>query len=1290
MRTAAAVLLALAVSCACVAQDAANLFVNPGFEEIGDNGRPVSWEPVNFGTGGAFGVGTEGAHSGQRYVFLSGTAEENRSCWRQHVLWPADARGVTVTGWYRTRGVAESRGKGASIRFLFNDDPKVWRHLRIETSWYPPSENWARVTTIFPVPQGTRDLVVELFQWYTSGETHWDDVAIRPATDNEMRAVALTGEAAVDREPVLGRNLPYSPADGERVSLNPPPFRWLPSGTGALYRLQVSRDADFSAPLVSQKDMQWCCEMLSEPLEPGTWFWRYGVDLEGWPTIWSQARQFELGAEAAPWPYPKPEAFQVSVPRPHLFITADQLPELRRRAAEGDLKSMAQGLVQSIRRRAGEELHPEPEMLPQDPAQRSIRYTELIRSTRPPMDLMEQAGFAYLLTGDEACGAEAKRRILHFFSWDPAGSTSVFHNDEPAMWIMMRGVRAYDWTYDLFTPEERALVEKSMRARAADFYTAMRRKPYENNPFESHAGRIIGFLGEAALEFHNDWPEAREWLQYITRIYWGVYPAWGKDDGGWNEGPGYWSAYMSFALHFVVALKQATGIDLAQRPFFRNTPHYLLYLTPPYSQMAPFGDGTQWKPSRPGSLMYWFSSLTGDPSIRWYADYLGQGGGTSIVGVVLRDDSIESRPPVDLPDARLFEGVGLVSMHSALGDADNDVHLALRSSPYGAVSHGHNDQNCFVLEAFGEPLAIASGYYNYYGSPHHDKWTRQTKAKCGITFDGGQGQDRGWHAQGQVSRFVHGESFDFVHADATKAYGGRLSKAVRRVVHVRPGVFVILDDLASEEPRKFEYWLHAVDKMDVDAAGRSVTINRPKASLSVRFLEPRALDLAQTDQFDPSPMWPPDTKYENNWHVTASLTESASEGRFLSVLVPSKAGEEGASPTVSRLEAEKCLGAALAFPTGGSTVVVFRQDTGTEQMNIGGVTTDAQTAAISRGPSGELTGLLLGEGTWIGDGKPLVTASGTCTCAISYAADGGRIDAVGPVGDLWVAWPEQPQAITLNGDPVDWRYDGGGVRVQVGHGPQSFQVWAARPVPSGDFQAQVAFGDHELPAQGVRTGRGETVITVRADVPRGLYELTGLPGARLSGALTEGSGRVWLRGGESVSISGSGLPESIAFRQISLATRLQARRCEDIPDGVTFECERDWSESGGSIQVSGGGHANVSGGDNLWAWNVFGHSISWELDVPRAGEYELWMVGATETGFLAEVEAGECGPLAVWFEPTGGWGRTVADEWRAFRLESAPGIPVRLRLNAGPQKVRITNRMGMGLNLDCLVLSRAG
>ncbi len=953
-------LLAWPAFLAC-AQD--NLFTNPGFERLDDTGRPEGWAPVDFGTGGKSAVGTDGGHTGDTYVVLSATENENRSCWRQQVLWPNDGPGVTVSGWYRTRGVAAGDGKGASIRFLFNDDPNKWHHLKLETVFFPPSEQWRFVSTTLEVPEGTRAVVIELFHWYTPGETHWDDVTIQVATAEQLAAMPLPPSIAVDREPTLGRNLPYSPADGERVTLNPPPFRWLPSGAEAAYRLQVARDDRFEGDMpVDLEGLQWACEMLAQTLEPGTWYWRYGVD-RGRPGVaWSRARRFEVPADADPWPYPAPEAFLVPRQRPHLFFRPEEMGEYRRRASEGDLKAYAEGLVRATRGWAEEELVPEPYFLPGGEA-RSPQYVIYIRTTRPPMDRMETAALAYLLTGDEACGAEAKRRLLHFFSWDPSGATSVFHNDEPAMWVMMRGIRAYDWTYDLFTPQEREQVEGSMRVRAADFYKKLRGMPFENNPFESHAGRIIGFLGEAAVEFHNQWPEAQEWLQYITRIYWGVYPAWGKDDGGWNEGPGYWSAYMSFGLHFVVALRQATGIDLSQRPFFRNTPYYLLYLTPPFSQMAPFGDGTQWKPSRPGALMYWFSTLTQDPYIRWYTESLGQGSGGGPLGVVLRDDGLKGQAPLDLPLARQFPGVGLAALHTNLADGAEDVSFLLRSSPYGAVSHGHNDQNCFVLEAYGEALAIASGYYNYYGSPHHDKWTRQTKAKCGITFDGGQGQDRGWQAQGAITDFIHGRAFDLVTGDATRAYGGRLSRALREVVHVRPGIFVIRDDLASDEPRTFEFWLHSIDQMDVSDETRSVVIKRPKATLTTRFLAPGEIDLRQTDQFDPHPAWPEGTEYARNWHVTASFTAPAEEGEFLSVLLPAKAGEEALLPATRALKSDTARGVELTWPDGRRTIVGFALPGVEGAVALEGVGSDGRVFAVSFAPDGSPEDSLLSRGT---------------------------------------------------------------------------------------------------------------------------------------------------------------------------------------------------------------------------------------------------------------------------------------------------------------------------------------
>jgi hypothetical protein len=968
--------------------DPQNMFTNPSFEAVGEDGAPTDWRPITFGTEGDVLLGDDGGHTGDNYVILRGGGADDRAALRQIVSWKPEHRGVTVTGWYRTANVAPAPNKGASIRLLFNETPGVWKHLDIQTDYYPPSEEWARVQMTRIVPEGTSDLVVELFHWWTSGETHWDDVAVRPATEEELVKNLLPPSYAVDREPVPGRNLPYSPADGATVKLNPPPFLWLPSGDvnrqdaerweqlphepeswlaqgEVTYRLQVSRDPEFSEDdlAVDLTDLVYCAEMLTEPLDPGDYSWRYGVDVGDWPVVWSETRSFVIPEDASLWPYPDAEQFDVPDTHPRLMVRAERVPKLRERAADGDLASVAGSLVRTAHSHAGEDLVPEPDFLPKDPEKRGPAYTLTFRETRPPMNVMERCALAYLLTGDEVAGEEAKRRIIHFFSWDPQGSTGYFHNDEPAMWVMMRGVRAYDWTHDLFTEEERELVEQSMRTRAADMYRMLRRRPFDNNPYSSHPGRTIGFLGEAAITFYHEWEESPEYLNYITRIYWGVYPAWGEDDGGWNEGPGYWNAYMSFGMHFVLALREGTGIDLSQRPFFNNTPYYALYMTPPQSQMAPFGDGTEWKPRRHGSLIYWFSTLNRDPVIRWFADASGSGPGGSVLGVLLKDDSIAPKPPLDLPPAKLFEGVGLVALRTDLVDRTNDVGFMMKSSPYGAVSHGHQDQNCFVLEAYGEALAVSTGYYNRYGSPHHAGWTRTTRAKNGITFDGGESQDRGWHATGEITDFIHGDDFDLAIGDATEAYDGRLTRAIREVVHVRPGIFVIRDDLASDEPRTFEYQLHAIEEMTLRPDQNEVFITRPTASLTTRFFEPAELQITQTNQFDPPPMWPPDREYANLWHTTVAYAEQRSEAEFLSVLLPARAGDEHALPETRGLVSDTARGVELTFADGARTVVGFALPGVDGPIALEQFASDAHVFAVTINPDGSAGDLMLHEGT---------------------------------------------------------------------------------------------------------------------------------------------------------------------------------------------------------------------------------------------------------------------------------------------------------------------------------------
>ena len=769
-----------------------------------------------------------------------------------------------------------------------------------------------------------------------------------------LAVLAATTDIELDIEPNWYEK-PYTPADAATVTRNPPPFIWRPPKDDLSYVLELSTTDDFAAEVRRIEDIPVSTVALGEPLPPGHWFWRYGVCLDDGEVTFSKVRSFTVPEDAWRFPYPDIDAVVASIPEEHprLFILRDEVEGYRQRARDGDLKGARDQLTRACDKYLGEELVEEPPYVTGKGPERGRNYCDIFRATRPPMDRMEQSALTYLLTGDERYGNEAKRRILHFFGWDPEGPTAYTHNDEPAMWVMMRGVRAYDWAYDLFSPEERAKVEGVMRIRAAQFYHHLKyRRRFHTNPHESHAGRTLGFLGEAALAFAHEWPETREWLDYVMTLFWNIYPAWGKDDGGWHEGPGYWSAYMSFALHFVVPLRNATGADLMQRPFFRNTPYYLLYTNPPYAKISPFGDGESGGSSGgKGSLMYQFATLLQDPYVRSYADAWKRDGGASILGVVLKDDALRAKSPGGLPQARHFPGVGLVSLHTALGNAAEDVHFLIHSDPYGPISHAHADENAFTLEAFGEPLAIASGYYPWYGSNHHSKWSWESKSSNTITFDGGIGQKiRDAKSKGAIRVFRTTDDYDYVEADATQAYQGRLTKFIRKVVHVRPGVFVLFDDLAAPEPVTFEWRLHARSEMALDASKQRVTVAQVEARLDLHFVRPERVALSQTTGFE----FPPERgDYPDQWHLVASPPEKLDALRYLTVLVPYKAGAEGQRPSIHAAECDGGLGVKIEDPQGAHYVAFRTGDAG--EVAIPGVTSSAAAVlAVHVNPEGKI------------------------------------------------------------------------------------------------------------------------------------------------------------------------------------------------------------------------------------------------------------------------------------------------------------------------------------------------
>ncbi|MFV1964334.1 MAG: hypothetical protein ACC628_02840 [Pirellulaceae bacterium] len=118
--------------------------------------------------------------------------------------------------------------------------------------------------------------------------------------------------------------------------------------------------------------------------------------------------------------------------RPRLFFPGRRLEQIRG-WAKGELKPAIDSLVCSCEREVGKELVVEPGYRPKGPEYGPWAVNGM-RTTRPPMDVMERCALAYLVTGNERLGQEAKRRLQHFFSVVNEGFTlrrkdqvSLFH-----------------------------------------------------------------------------------------------------------------------------------------------------------------------------------------------------------------------------------------------------------------------------------------------------------------------------------------------------------------------------------------------------------------------------------------------------------------------------------------------------------------------------------------------------------------------------------------------------------------------------------------------------------------------------------------------------------------------------------------------------------------------------------------------------------------------------------------------------------------------------------------------
>jgi hypothetical protein len=115
-----------------------------------------------------------------------------------------------------------------------------------------------------------------------------------------------------------------------------------------------------------------------------------------------------------------------------------------------------------------------------------------------------------------------------------------------------------------------------------------------------------------------------------------------------------------------------------------------------------------------------------------------------------------------------------------------------------------------------------------------------------MTFDGGKGQIAFEHQPnpyqlanaryGSITQQESTADYDIVTGDATDAYAGALTRAVRSLVYLRPSTVLLYENLSSDTGRTWEWNIHALNPISVIDSSSRIQITGGTESLCVDAL----------------------------------------------------------------------------------------------------------------------------------------------------------------------------------------------------------------------------------------------------------------------------------------------------------------------------------------------------------------------------------------------------------------------------------------------------------------------
>ena len=522
----------------------------------------------------------------------------------------------------------------------------------------------------------------------------------------------------------------------------------------------------------------------------------------------------------------------------------------------------------------------------------------LLSTSRHMVNHCYTLAMAYRLHGD--------RRHLDRL-WEELRTVATFPDFNPRHFLdtaeMTHALAiAYDWLYDDWTGPQRATIRKAI--------VDMGLKP-GMRVYESRGGwhRSVhnwnqvcnGGLAIGALAIGDEEPElcgkilhhALTSVQLAMRSY--------GPDGGWGEGPGYWSYATSYTVSLLACLESAAGSDfgLSKFPGFDQTALFPLYMTGDGNRWFNFADCSEHAGS-PDCLL-WLGRRFKLPAAAWQA---AAGKHASVAAMIWYQSSGSDPAAAGLPLDRYWRNVEVATFRSRWNDPQA-VFLGIQARSH-AFNHEHLDIGSFVFDALGQRWAddLGADDYNlpgYFGKKRYDYYRLRAEGHNTLVLDPSAGPDQDPEAACGIRRFASKPGWAFAVADLAGAYGTR-AKQVQRGVALVERRYVIVQDEIKAAKADVWWFMHTQAEAGLEDGGRRAVLKLGGKCLEARILAPAGarFEVRPAEPFPSSPN-PAGQKANDGVRKLAIHLPHAESLRLTVLLVPRDGQGEVAAPKVRPL-----------------------------------------------------------------------------------------------------------------------------------------------------------------------------------------------------------------------------------------------------------------------------------------------------------------------------------------------------------------------------------------------------